>query len=238
MSKTLAIDTSSFVMGVAVTEGEQVLGEIITNIKKNHSIRLMPAIVDLMKEVGTKPSELERIVVADGPGSYTGVRIGVTTAKTMAWSLQIPIVGISSLEVIAQNGAYFSGLISPIMDARRGQVYTGLYQHEQHVVKNKEDDRLILLADWLELLKERQEEVLFVGQDVAIHRELIEERLGQRAIFPSQSKWLPRPSELARLGLQHESVQSIHTFVPRYLQLAEAEVNWLKSQKGKRDNDD
>ena len=93
MSKTLAIDTSSFVMGLAVTDGDVTLGEVTTNIKKNHSIRLMPAIDVLMKEVGVKAKELEQIVVAVGPGSYTGVRIGVTTAKTLAWSLQIPVIG-------------------------------------------------------------------------------------------------------------------------------------------------
>ena len=106
MSKVLAIDTSSFVLGVAVTDGEQVAGELITNNKKNHALRLMPAVSKLMEELKIEAKQLDKIVVANGPGSYTGVRIGVTTAKTLAWSLGIPLVMVSSLEVSAQIGRY------------------------------------------------------------------------------------------------------------------------------------
>ncbi|MDT8862396.1 tRNA (adenosine(37)-N6)-threonylcarbamoyltransferase complex dimerization subunit type 1 TsaB [Alkalihalobacillus sp. MEB130] len=234
MSKTLAIDTSSFVMGIAVTDGDQTLGEVTTNIKKNHSIRLMPAIDDLMKEVSVKPKELERIIVANGPGSYTGVRIGVTTAKTMAWSLGIPIIGVSSLEVLAQTGRFFRGIISPIMDARRGQVYTGQYQAVGSDVQRIEKDRLIMLEDWLAYLVEQNQPVLFIGQDTLIHETLIRDRLGENAHFASGSMSLPRPAELARLG-QKSSVSelSVHSFVPDYLQLAEAEAVWQKAQKEK-----
>ncbi len=84
----------------------------------------MPAITKLMNEVGIQPNQLDRVVVANGPGSYTGVRIGVTTAKTLAWSLQIPVVGVSSLALMAQAGRLFHGEIVPLVDARRGQVYT------------------------------------------------------------------------------------------------------------------
>jgi tRNA threonylcarbamoyladenosine biosynthesis protein TsaB len=94
--KVLAIDTSNLIMGIAVLDNGKVLGEYITNLKKNHSIRVMPAIEELMKETGVKPAELDRIVVAKGPGSYTGVRIGVTIAKTLAWTLKKELVGVSS----------------------------------------------------------------------------------------------------------------------------------------------
>ncbi|WP_100406130.1 tRNA (adenosine(37)-N6)-threonylcarbamoyltransferase complex dimerization subunit type 1 TsaB [Bacillus solitudinis] len=231
MSKTLAIDTSSFVMGIAVIDGKRVLGEVITNIKKNHSIRLMPAITELMNEVDVKPVDLTKIVVASGPGSYTGVRIGVTTAKTLAWSLNIPIVGVSSLEVMAQSGFYFQGMASPLVDARRGQVYTGLYKNGDTMM----NDQLILLDDWLTILEATEGEILFIGQDVDLHRDMIEERLGNRANFALESMVLPRPSELARLGLTKEEETSIHTFVPKYLQLAEAEAKWLKTEEEKRE---
>ncbi|GAE27274.1 inactive homolog of metal-dependent proteases [Halalkalibacter wakoensis JCM 9140] len=231
MSKTLAIDTSSFVMGISVTDGERTLGEVTTNIKKNHSIRLMPAIDQLMKEVGIKPNQLEKIVVANGPGSYTGVRIGVTTAKTLAWSLNIPVIGVSSVAVLAQTGRFFDGIISPIMDARRGQVYTGHYEVEGSDVKEVAHDRLVLLEDWLLYVKEQNKRVLFIGQDVSLHESLIRERLGEMACFATGSMSLPRPSELARLGQGKTMDESVHSFVPNYLQLAEAEVNWQKAQK-------
>ncbi|WP_332696758.1 tRNA (adenosine(37)-N6)-threonylcarbamoyltransferase complex dimerization subunit type 1 TsaB [Halalkalibacter lacteus] len=233
MSKTLAIDTSSFVMGIAVTDGERTLGEITTNIKKNHSIRLMPAIDNLMKEVGVRPKELDEIVVANGPGSYTGVRIGVTTAKTLAWSLGIPVIGVSSLAVMAQTGRFFQGIISPIMDARRGQVYTGHYQTKEMLVKEVASDCLIMLEDWLVYLKELNEPVLFIGQDIELHRAMIMEGLKEQAHFATGSMMLPRPTELARLGQKMTDENVTHTIVPNYLQLAEAEVNWQKAQQEK-----
>src|SRR3954453_836520 len=138
----LAIDTSNYSLGIALVNQEQVIGEYITNMKKNHSIRVMPAIEKLMQDCEMKPTDLEKIVVAKGPGSYTGVRIGVTIAKTLAWTLKIPLSGVSSLGVLASGtGRYFDGYISPIFDARRGQVYTGLYQFENGKLISVEQDQ-------------------------------------------------------------------------------------------------
>jgi len=122
----LAIDTSNQPLGVAVLKDGQVVAEYTKNIKKNHSVHLMPFINQLMNEAGLQPGDLDRIAVANGPGSFTGIRIGLTTAKTLAWSLNIPVVAMSSLELLAYNGYYFNGIICPFFDARRGQVYTGL----------------------------------------------------------------------------------------------------------------
>ena len=118
--KVLSIDTSNYVLGIGLLDGDSVVGEYISNIKKNHSVRVMPAIQTLMDECNIKPGDLSKIVVAEGPGSYTGVRIGVTIAKTLAWTLNIPMSGVSSLEVSAASaGRYFDGYISPIRDARK-----------------------------------------------------------------------------------------------------------------------
>jgi len=229
--KVLAIDTSNYVLGVAIVDEEKVIGEVITNLPKNHSVRVMPTIEQLMKECGIKPKELERIVVAMGPGSYTGVRIGVTIAKTLAWSLQIPLVGVSSLEIVAANGRHFNGFISPLFDARRGQVYTGLYQYEGKRLTCVEEDKIILLADWLEELRKRETPVLFIGNDLVIHKEQIETDLEQFAYVAPYTDWNPRPSELALLGMEKAPVD-VHTFVPNYIRLAEAEANWLGKRQG------
>ncbi|MGC4378792.1 tRNA (adenosine(37)-N6)-threonylcarbamoyltransferase complex dimerization subunit type 1 TsaB [Fictibacillus sp. Mic-4] len=228
--KVLAIDTSNLVMGIAVTDGEKVIGEYITNLKKNHSIRVMPAIHDLLSELNISPQSLDRIVVARGPGSYTGVRIGVTIAKTLAWTLKKELVGVSSLEVLAQNGKHFEGLVVPLFDARRTQVYTGLYGKRNGVFQSIEPDQLILIEDWLEQLKERNLPISFFGNDVALHRPVIQEMLGEAALFGSMADHNPRPSELAILGLGKKP-EEVHTFVPSYLQLAEAEAKWLASKE-------
>ncbi|MGO4890507.1 tRNA (adenosine(37)-N6)-threonylcarbamoyltransferase complex dimerization subunit type 1 TsaB [Anaerobacillus sp. MEB173] len=229
--KVLAIDTSNLVMGISVVDDGKVVGELITNLKKNHSLRLMPAISDLLEEVNIKPKELDKIIVAKGPGSYTGVRIGVTTAKSLAWSLQIPLVGISSLEVLAQNGRYFDGYVSPLFDARRGQVYTGLYGMVDRSFLNVKEDKIILLHDWLTVLHELEKPVLFIGNDLDIHREQIKETFGAKAVFAAISEHNPRPSELAMLGLEREPTENVHQFTPEYIQLAEAEANWIALQK-------
>ncbi|THE09629.1 tRNA (adenosine(37)-N6)-threonylcarbamoyltransferase complex dimerization subunit type 1 TsaB [Bacillus timonensis] len=229
--KVLAIDTSNYVLGVAIVDEEKVIGEVITNLPKNHSVRVMPTIERLMKECGIKPKELDKIVVAMGPGSYTGVRIGVTIAKTLAWSLRIPLAGVSSLEVVAANGRYFNGFISPLFDARRGQVYTGLYQYEGKTLTCVEEDKIVLVSDWLEELKKKETPVLFIGNDLVIHKEQIETDLAQLAYVAPYTDWNPRPSELVELGLKKEPVD-VHTFVPNYIRLAEAEANWLGKRQG------
>jgi tRNA threonylcarbamoyladenosine biosynthesis protein TsaB len=210
-----------------------VIGEMITNIKKNHSLRVMPAIQSLLEECGVKPGQLERIVVAEGPGSYTGVRIGVTIAKTLAWTLNIPLVGVSSLEALAANGRYFDGYICPLFDARRGQIYTGLYEYKKDELNTVLEDRLIINDEWVKQLKEYNKPVLFLGNDVHLHKQVFSEGLGEKAVFSMITQYNPRPSELGFLGMKKQPVDNVHTFVPNYIRLAEAEANWLAAQKPK-----
>src|SRR4051812_3443357 len=228
----LAIDTSNYSLGIALVNQEQVIGEYITNMKKNHSIRVMPAIEKLMQDCEMKPTDVEKIVVAKGPGSYTGVRIGVTIAKTLAWTLNIPLVGISSLEILAAGtGRYFDGYVSPIFDARRGQVYTALYQYQNSKLTAVKQDQLVMLNDWALTLQEMDKPILFVGNDLPIHQAKIEEILGEKAIFARVTEHNPRPAELAWLGLDKPG-EDLHSFVPNYIRLAEAEAKWLE-EKGK-----
>ncbi|MDR7080167.1 tRNA threonylcarbamoyladenosine biosynthesis protein TsaB [Neobacillus niacini] len=225
----LAIDTSNYPLGVALIEENQVLGEYITNLKKNHSVRIMPAIQTLMKDCERVPAQLTKVVVAKGPGSYTGVRIGVTIAKTMAWSLKVPLVGVSSLEIMAAGaGRYFDGYISPLIDARRGQVYTGLYEYQSGELTVVKEDRLVLSADWSVALKEVKKPILFVGNDLPLHRTMLEGTLGSQAVFAEITEHNPRPSELALLG-KGKPGEDIHSFVPNYIRLAEAEAKWLEA---------
>ncbi|MCF7616832.1 tRNA (adenosine(37)-N6)-threonylcarbamoyltransferase complex dimerization subunit type 1 TsaB [Bacillus sonorensis] len=227
----LAIDTSNLTLGVALVRDGKVIAEHISHLKKNHSVRAMPAIDELLKECGLTPRDLSKIAVARGPGSYTGVRIGVTIAKTLAWSLNIPVAAVSSLEVLAANGRFFSGVICPLFDARRGQVYTGLYQYDgNNRLLALEEDQNILLEDWLKKLKESKQQVLFLGNDTDIHKEMIEKTLNHQAVIGGASHHLPRPSELALIG-ECKEPEPVHSLVPNYIRLAEAEAVWLEKQK-------
>jgi tRNA threonylcarbamoyladenosine biosynthesis protein TsaB len=145
--------------------------------------------------------------------------------------LQIPLVGISSLEVLAYNGRYFPGVVSPLFDARRGQVYTGLYRFEQGAIQTVKEDQIIDATNWANELKRRNEPVLFLGNDIEKHRDTFETILHELANFGELSQLNPRPGELAIAGMKRDPEVQVHHFTPNYVQLAEAEKKWLTAQK-------
>lgn len=230
----LAIDTSTNVLGVAVANEKGIIGEQITFTKRNHSVRAMPSIEAILKECGLKPGDLDKIVVAKGPGSYTGVRIGVTIAKSLAWSLGIQLSGVSSLEALALNGRYFNGLVCPLFDARRGQIYTSLLKWDNGELVRLEEDQNVLAIEWAEHLKSLNQPILFIGNDVPIHIEALTEILGDKAVMAPVSLQQARPGELALHGMKLPA-DDIHTFVPNYVRLAEAEAKWLEAQEKQRE---
>lgn len=232
----LAIDTSNHVLGVAVMKNEQVIGEIVTNLTKNHSTRLMPAINTLMKEIDMKPEDLDQIAVAKGPGSYTGVRIGLTTAKTLAWALNIPIVGVSSLEVLAYQGRFFDGYICPFFDARRGLVYSGVYKWKNNQLLSVYEDKNIMMDTVLEKLKSEEESILFLSPEIDKFRQGILDQIGDKAVLPDGAFHIAKPSHLGLASLLHNAEET-HELTPNYLRLAEAEANWLKQQKEKENHE-
>ncbi|EAD9072713.1 tRNA (adenosine(37)-N6)-threonylcarbamoyltransferase complex dimerization subunit type 1 TsaB [Listeria monocytogenes] len=225
----LGMDTSSDTMTIALFNEGVVLGEYTTNLKKNHSVRLLPAIAALMDECGVKPTDLKKIAVAKGPGSYTGLRIGVTVAKTMAWDAGIPIVGISSLALLAENGLYFPGKVVALMDARRNNVYAGIYHASEGKMENIFADGHIALAELLEPLASSDEPILFVGTLTEQIGATVTEILGEQAIFGQADYTYSRASSLVKLAADLDG-EPADNFVPDYLKLAEAESKWLESR--------
>ena len=216
--KVLAFDTSSKALSVALLEDENRLAELTLTIKKNHSITLMPTIEFLMASIDWKPTDLDRIVVAEGPGSYTGLRIAVATAKTLAQTLKIDLVGVSSLLALVPEE--IEGLAIPVMDARRNHVYAGFYQEDQLVYPEGH----LSFEAVLERAK-GAEKVTFLGE-VEAFREQIQEALPSAQMVET----LPDAVRIGRLGLTKEAV-SVHGFVPNYLKRVEAEENWLKDHQ-------
>lgn len=225
--KVLAIDTSNQAMSIAVLDGERMIGEITTTIKRNHSERLMPAIDELMNDIQWKPSELDRIVVAKGPGSYTGLRIGVTIAKTLAWTLGVELVGISSLKTLAGNCESSTHYLVPLFDARRKNIYTGLYQWQKGILVQIEPDTHISAELWAEHLSKREGTFELIGEDRSLYMDTFEQHLTNRVFEAPLKDHLPKAGVLGLLGLKEESVDA-HMFLPDYLKLAEAEENWRK----------
>ena len=222
--KIAAFDTSSKALTLAILEDETLLAQMTLNIKKNHSITLMPAIDFLMNSLDMKPTDLDRIVVAQGPGSYTGLRMAVATAKTLAHTLKIELVGVSSLLALVPEQV--EGLVIPVMDARRNNVYAGFYQSGQSV----RPEAHLPLAEVLEIAGAANQPVTFVGETAAF-AEQIGAALPQAAIQPT----LPDAAVIGRLGLDLPA-QSIHDFIPNYLKRVEAEENWLKTHQESSDS--
>ena len=218
--KVLAFDTSSKALSLAILEDKQLLAETTINIKKNHSITLMPAIDFLMASLDWTPKDLDRIVVAEGPGSYTGLRIAVATAKTLAHTLNIELVGMSSLLALVPNQQ--EGLVVPLMDARRNNVYAGFYEHAQPVFPEAHLSFAEVLEQVLEQVKD-VDQVTFVGE-VGAFVEQIQEQLPQA----NYQETLPNAANLALWAWDKEA-DSLHDFVPNYLKRVEAEENWLKN---------
>ncbi|MFS1663578.1 tRNA (adenosine(37)-N6)-threonylcarbamoyltransferase complex dimerization subunit type 1 TsaB [Streptococcus sp. zg-JUN1979] len=217
MMKVLSFDTSSKALSVALLDGESLMAESLLAIKKNHSTSLMPTIDFLMTSVGWQAEDLERIVVAKGPGSYTGLRVAVATAKMLAYSLGIDLVGVSSLYALTGE-ADKDELVVPIMDARRQNVYVGFYQNGESLMA----DRHASFEEVLEVLKGR-ERVHFVGE-TALFEDVIKEGLPKAKVSES----FPNAALIGLKG-QYLSVEDIDAFVPNYAKRVEAEENWLKT---------
>jgi len=225
----LGIDTSNVPLTVAVVQDGQLVVEWTSSMKVTHSIGAMPSIEDVLKKANLVPGDLDAIAVSEGPGSYTGVRIGVTIAKTLAWSLKIPLVGVSSIQALAGNATLFNGFICPIMDARRSHVFAGLYSNSMESVI---PDGHYAIEKIIESLLTKEGQILFVGKDVEIHWEYIQSVLGDKAIRAPFHADLPRASVVIDLAINKPllSHEDTHQFVPKYNRIAEAEANWNAEQ--------
>ncbi|MFC5987632.1 tRNA (adenosine(37)-N6)-threonylcarbamoyltransferase complex dimerization subunit type 1 TsaB [Marinicrinis lubricantis] len=245
-SKILAMDTSTGTMTVCLLEGDQAAASVQIQAIRNHSIQLVPTIQQLLTDTGWSMKQLNAVAVGSGPGSYTGIRIGATVAKTMAWALKLPVIGVSSLAAMA--APFFKeeqkGWVVPLMDGRRGQAYTALY--EAAVPEGSETDGIRPVNDWLDYLQERLEQedrkpawIRFVGE-TKLFIDLIQQF--QSRITAGTQVWVEESHmDAYYVGLLASKVWSqgktgeVHSFVPNYTQLAEAEQKLL-AKKAQEDS--
>ena len=232
--KILAIDTSSIVATVALMEGDKLMAEYILNNKKNHSEHLMPIIEEVMKSCELSPKDIDVYAVALGPGSFTGLRIGIATIKSMAQALDKPIIGISSLEALAYNLIYSKDIICPIIDAQRDMVYTGLFKWDGLEFIRLKEDRVIPIEELIQELKLECENIVFLGDAVDKFKSFILENLDERAIFAPGIVKLPRASsigELARQRAEKGEFQDFKDILPIYMRKSQAERQWEERRK-------
>ncbi|MEE1229073.1 MAG: tRNA (adenosine(37)-N6)-threonylcarbamoyltransferase complex dimerization subunit type 1 TsaB [Lachnospiraceae bacterium] len=175
--KILAIDSSGMVASAAILQDDVLVGEYSINHKKTHSQTLLPMIDEVVKMTETDLHEIDAIAVAAGPGSFTGLRIGSATAKGLGLALDKPLISVPTLEGLAYNAAAFSGLICPMMDARRKQVYTGVYRFEGDQFETVIPQKACPIEEIIEDLNGLGEQVLLLGDGVPVARDMVEEKL-------------------------------------------------------------
>ena len=225
----LGIDTSTMTGSVALITEDRLIAEQTLHAKTTHAERLLTTINQVMRSASLKIREVDGIAVASGPGSFTGLRIGVTTAKSIAYSLQKPIVAIPSLDALASQYLYSELLICPVLDARKKEVYTAFYRNTGSEVQRLSDYSAIAPSA---LLKDIREPVLFLGDGVIPYRQSIEDILGNLALFADPAHLLPRGRLVAKLGYNRLLIgdqDECFALVPSYIRKSDAEIHWEKT---------
>ncbi len=195
----LAIDTSTDTASLALVQDSQVLAELTWRCEQNHSVELLPRLADLLSRTKSSLQSISCVIVAKGPGSFNGLRVGVSTAKGLAFSLGIPMVGISTLEVEAYQHAETNLPICPIFNAGRGEIATAIYQMKRNEWRQITSEHITTVET---LCSQITTKTVFCGEFVASMAGQLRKQLKQRAIISSSTARLRRASFLAELGQQ------------------------------------
>lgn len=217
----LVIDTSGPVCGVAVMEDEKVLCEYTAQNRNTHSANLMPMAEAALQSAGKMIGEMDAVAAVTGPGSFTGVRIGVATAKGLAHGAGTPCIPVDALEALSLSAGGFDGVICPIQDARAGQVYGAAFRNGERLTA----DEPLKLEAFLEKILTFGERFMFLGDGAPVHREKILEILGEKAVFaPAHLNYL-RPSAAGVLALRSEKRTDYLNLQATYLRPPNAQKN-------------
>jgi tRNA threonylcarbamoyladenosine biosynthesis protein TsaB len=231
--RVLGIDTSTSCGSIGLIEDERILCEYSLEGKASHSERVLKTIDRVLEDSGVSIGDIDGLVISIGPGSFTGLRIGVSAVKGLAFATGKPVAGVSTLDALAQNVRYCPYLICPLLDARKGEVYTALYQ-------DTGKDGFVKLAPEMaikpaDLLEKINEETLFLGNGVYPYGDLIRHKLrGMAHIAASPFNFIHGAivAQLGRQNLKKGEYLDLEEFTPKYLRKSEAELKW-KGELGK-----
>ena len=219
--KILVIDTSGPVCGAAVMDDRKVYSEFTAQNRNTHSASLMPMIEAALNAAGTAVDELDAVAAVTGPGSFTGVRIGVATAKGLAHGAGLPCIPVDALEAPAASAGDYDGIVCPIQDARAGQVYGALFRSGARLT----DDAPMKLEDYLDAAEAQGDRFLFIGDGVPVHEEAIRTRLGEKAEFAPAFRCFLRPSAAGWIALGKEEKTDYLGLQATYLRPPNAQKN-------------
>ena len=248
--KILALDSSGLVASVALLENDNLVAEFTVNNKKTHSQTLLPMLDEVVKAAGIELDTVDAIAIAAGPGSFTGLRIGAATVKGLSLALDKPIIPVPTLEGLAYNFWGSDRLICPIMDARRNQVYTGIYEFCKEEIPEKESSEhqlvmhsikeqcAIAVDELVEELNRLGREVIFLGDGVPVYREQILQKLKVPCSFAPAANNRQRAVSVASLGAvyyAHGRTVTAAEHEPEYLRKSQAEREREEQEKAAKE---
>ena len=229
----LAFETSAKAAGVALHDGTKLLAECYQNTGLTHSQTLMVMAEDTLKQCGLTAGDVTHIAVAAGPGSFTGVRIGVAAAKGFAWGAEIPCYGVSTLEAMAEGLGIYDGFVVPTMDARRNQTYTAIFRAEGGKLTRMMEDSAISFAELGEKLKNCEKPIFLVGDGAVLcYNTLVEGVRG--LVLPPEHRMHQRASGVALVAQRLMDAGEIGdggSLTPNYLRLSQAERERLAREE-------
>lgn len=230
--KILAIDTATAVSTVALLDEDRVLSEIIINSKKNHSEKLMTLTHEVISTTDYTIKDIDLFACSIGPGSFTGLRIAIATIKGLAQGLNKPVIGVSTLESLAFNIQYNNGIVCPIIDAQRDEVYCGMYRWDNNKLIAINDERVININDLLYELHSLGERVTLIGDGIF---KIPDDKINGLLQKSHISFRMPRASSIANIALLKYKggiIQNYHEIEPNYIRKSQAEVQLeLKQNK-------
>ncbi len=230
--RILALESSGLVAGVAVVEGDPehavTVAEYTVNYKKTHSQTLLPMLDEAARMIELNLTELDAVAVAAGPGSFTGLRIGSATAKGLGLALDKPLISVPTLHGLAYNLCGAEGIVCPIMDARRGQVYTGIYEFAGNELVVLHDQAAVGIEELGELLHAYDRRVIFLGDGVPVFREALAKRImaDREILFAPANQNRQRAASVGALALRYYAAGKTETAAehkPEYLRVPQAE---------------
>ena len=231
----LAFETSAKAASVALHDGQKLLAESYQNTGMTHSQTLMVMAEDALKQCGKTAADVTAVAVAEGPGSFTGVRIGAAAAKGFAWGREIPCYGISTLEAMAHSLGIYQGYVCPVMDARRAQVYNAMFYVNHGAITRVAPDRAIALADLSEELKTLSEPVFLVGDGSNLCYNTLSKEV-PNLVLPPEHRMHQRAVGVALLAVKQAAAGNAPggaELTPNYLRLSQAEREKLERENKK-----
>ena len=235
--KILALDSSGLVASVAVVEEDQLLAEYTVNYKKTHSQTLLPMLDEIAKMIELDLETIDAIAVAAGPGSFTGLRIGSATAKGLGLALKKPLIPVPTVDALAYNLYDTTGVICPMMDARRKQVYTGIYRFEDHELVTVSAQKAIAVEELIQELNALGEAVTFLGDGVTVYQEMLKENMQVPYSFAPAHLNKQRAGAVGALAEKYYREGKTVTAAehqPEYLRISQAERERAEREAGKR----